>query len=56
MEKADDDGVHAHGLTGTGGTRNQQVGHFGNIAHHAGTVNALAQGYGGLGLGVCKLA
>ena len=39
-------GVHAHGLTGTGGTRHQQVGHFGQISHHRVTGDILAQRHG----------
>ena len=55
VQKANDDGIHAHGFTGTGGTGDQQVGHFGNVTHDAASVNALAQRNGGLGFCLGKL-
>ena len=34
VQQADQHGVHPDRLTGTGGTGNQQVGHFGQIGNH----------------------
>ena len=34
IEHAEDHGVHTDGLTGTGGTRDQQVRHFCEVCHH----------------------
>ena len=50
VEKADDDGVHANRLTGTGSTGDQHMGHFGNVAHNAVAPDVLAHGEGGLSL------
>ena len=55
VQKADDNGIHAHGFTGAGGTGNEHVGHFGDIAHNAVACNILAHGEGGLPLGTGKL-
>ena len=54
VKQADDNGVHAHGFTGAGGTGDKHMGHFRNIAHNAVTGNILAHGEGGLALGVGK--
>ena len=55
VQQTDDNGIHAHGFTGTGGTGDQQVGHFGNVTHDAASVNALAQRNGGHGFCLGKL-
>ena len=54
IQKADDDGVHAHGFTGTGCTCNQQVGHLGNVAHDAIAIDAFTQSNGRFGLCIGK--
>ena len=51
VQQADDDGVHAHGLTGTGGTGNEHMGHFCNVTDNAAAANVLTHRERGLGLG-----
>ena len=55
IQQADNNGVHAHRLTGTGGTCNQHMGQFGDITHDAVTADIFAHSKGRFGLGVAKL-
>ena len=55
VQEANDDGIHAHGFTGTGGTGNEHMGHFCNVAHNAVAANILAHRERGFGLCSGKL-
>ena len=52
VEQADDNGVHTDGFTGAGGTGDQHMGHFRDVAHNAVARNVLTYGEGGLPLGL----
>ena len=55
VEQRDDDGVHAHGLTGAGSTCNQHMGQLGDVTNDAVATNVLTNGECRLGLGILKL-
>ena len=51
VQQADDDGIHADGLAGTGGTGNQHMGQLSNIADDGITADVLTHSKGRFGLG-----
>ena len=55
IEQTEDQGVHAHGLTGAGGTGDKHVGKLCDIAHDALAADILAQSKAELGFCVYKL-
>ena len=55
VQQAQDQGVHAHGFTGAGGTGNKHVGQLCDVAHDAVAADVLADGKAELGLGILEL-
>ena len=55
VEQGDNQAVHTHGLTGTGGTGDEHVGQSGDVADDALAADVLAHGKGDAGFALMKL-